>query len=201
MDTIIAHDSLWANVSYKIYLRTALKRYAFTLSAKFGGGKRAMKKQRVGIIIVILVLIGVFSVSISMGGFFFTTKYYNTPIDAYNADAAYSPLYGDTKVRKEIGTKVLDGETCLFIGEVDENRFIINEMDVKNGRYASKGTTFFYDLREGSDGTNRNQTNTSNGYVKWAVLYSQEETERLSDVASAELYACSNGQNIYLVLY
>lgn len=162
-----------------------------------------MKKQKIGIVvaIVILLFIGIFSVTLSKGNFFFTTKYYSKAIDAYNAECTYNAVYGDTTVEKEIGLFLLDNENCLFIGEINENCFAVNEMKIKNGRYASEGSTFFYDLREPSDRANSNSTNTANGCVKWAAVYSQEEIDQLSNAASVDSFTNTNGCDIYIVMY
>lgn len=161
-----------------------------------------MNKRRIGIFVFILVLLGVFSVSIYLGDFFFTTKYYKTPIEAYNADSTYNPTYGDAAADREIGVVSLDDSNCLFIGELNEDCFVVAEMAVKDGRYAAKGMSVFYDLSEESDGMNGSyQTNIADGYVRWAVMYSQSEVEKLSDVLSVESYMHSNGHIIYLVIY
>ena len=156
-----------------------------------------MNKLRIVIFIFILVLLGVFSVSINSGNFFFTTKYYKTPIEAYNANCT-----SDVTADSEIGIVNLDNKNCLFIGEMDENRFVVSEMEINDGKYADKGTTVFYDLREESDGIiGRHKTNITDGYIQWSVVYSQSEVEKLSDVLSVESYTISSGHIIYFVIY
>ena len=155
-----------------------------------------MKKYKVGIIVVICFLIGVFSFSISTGDLFFTTKYYKKPLSAYNAGSAYND-----QAEREIGLLMLDSENCLFIGELDGNGFVVNEMILKKRGYASKGRTFFYDFSDSSGEASKNSTAVSNGNVTWAILYSQAEIENLSDVETVNSYTHTNGRIIYLVVY
>lgn len=75
-----------------------------------------MKKGKVIIIVAVLFLIGIFSITMSSNDFFLTTKYYETPLDAYNADSAYSAIHGETKADREIGVFMLD-EKMLFLSE------------------------------------------------------------------------------------
>jgi len=159
------------------------------------------KKIIVPFIVTILILTGVFSLSISIKKFFFTTKYYAIPIEAYNADATYDLNYGDTAAKEEIGLVVLDEETCLFIGTLDdENCFVVCEMMKNNDKYAYKGNSFIYDLRERSDGDNFNSTYTSNGYVNWSVAYHKDEIKTF-DVENVESFLLANGKSIYLAIY
>ncbi len=160
-----------------------------------------MSKIKVLVIVVILFFVGVFSVTFSFGDFFFTTKYYKTALEAYNADCAFSPGYGDTEAESTIGFAKLDEGIGLFIGELDEHSFVINEMVLKDGKYASNGTSLIYDLREESDGQSKNQTVTSSKTINWAVLYSQAEIDVLSDIESVEIYTHSSGNNIYFAIY
>lgn len=160
-----------------------------------------MKKYKILIVIAILFVIGVFSITISTGNFFFATKYYKTPIEAYNSNSTYDAILGDTSAKIEVGILMLDDDTCIFIGEIDENCFVADEMSVKDNRYASKGYSIFYNLREESDGMNKNSTKISNGYVEWAVLYSQEDVDKLLNVDSTKIYTLTTGDNIYVVLY
>ena len=123
-----------------------------------------MKKYKVGIIVIICFMVGIFSFTISTGDFFFTTKYYKKPLSAYNASSAYND-----RAEREIGLLMLDSENCLFIGELDDNGFVVNEMILKKRGYVSKGRTFFYDFGDSSGETSKNSTAVSNGQVNWGV--------------------------------
>lgn len=160
-----------------------------------------MKKSKITIIIAVLFLFGVFSVTLSFGDFFLATKYYTTSLDAYNADSTYSAIYGDTKAKREVGVFMLDEENALFIGEVDENRFVVAEMDVRKSRYAFKGTTYFYNLKEPTDILNKNQTSTLKRQTWWNVVYDLSETEKVSNILSIEDYTLSCGDVVYLLIY
>lgn len=159
-----------------------------------------MSKNKIILIVVFLFIVGIFSFSISTGNFFFTTKYYDNPIEAYNADSTYNALYGNTSVKKEIGRIILDNKTYLFIGEIDNNNFVVNEMDVKNSKYSSKGINYFYDISEISEDTVENVTNISNGCVKWNVSYKKPKIEIVSNTLSVETFTLSDGRNFYVVL-
>ncbi len=155
-----------------------------------------MKKYKVGILVVVCFLVGLFSFTISTGDSFFTTKYYKKPLSAYNAGVAY-----DDRAEREIGLFMLDSENCLFIGELDDNGFVVNEMILKKRGYASKGCTFFYDFSDLSGEASKNSTAVSNGDVSWAILYSQAEIENLSDAEAVNSYTHTNGHVIHLVIY
>lgn len=159
-----------------------------------------MGNKRIIIIVIFFFIVGIFSISISTSDFFFTTKYYKTPIKAYNADSTYDALYGNTSVQKEIGRISLDNKTCLFVGEIDENNFVVNEMDVKNGKYSSKGISYFYDSSETLDDTKGNVTTISNDYVKWNIFYSKSNAESIANAFSIKSFTLSNGIEFYIVL-
>ena len=116
-------------------------------------GKYKSKILIVAAIIVAAFVVGLFSCSITIGDFFFTTKYFKTPIDAYNDYATIHAIYGNTRAEKEIGLLLLDDETGLFIAklyddQVYNNRIVIDEMKIKNGRYVSKGISYLCDLND-----------------------------------------------------
>ena len=161
-----------------------------------------MKKKQKIIVVTILFVLGVSSITLSLENFFFTTQYYKTPLLAYNADCTYDIVYGDTKVQKGIGVFNFDSENCLFIGELNNNYFVVAEMSIKNEEYAFKGISMIYDVKGISDGINsHNQTNTLAGQVTWSILYNQSEISTLSNVNSVESYTLSNGYTIYVVVY
>lgn len=160
-----------------------------------------MKRYKIGIIIVILFVIGVFSFTISTKDIFFTTNYYKNPLDAYNATSTYDALYGTTTAKRQIGILSLDDNNHLFIGEINENCFVVDEIESKNGKYASKGSAIFYNLDEKSDKESSNLTQVSNGYVKWAIMYNENEIVNLSNVVSIHPYTLTDTQTIYLVIY
>lgn len=83
-----------------------------------------------------MFLVGVFSVTISLNDFFLTTKFYKDPLSAYNADAVYDPIYGDTTANKTIGLFEIEKEKALFIGELSKDKFIVAEIKVKDKEYA-----------------------------------------------------------------
>lgn len=160
-----------------------------------------MKKYKIVVIVILLFILGIFSFTISLDGLFFTTKYYKTPISAYNAANTYNAISGDTTVEKELGLVKLDDKTYLFIGELEGDCFIVDEMDVKDGQYASKGNRIIYNLKEATNEIAINYTNTTNGTRKWTVIYNQDVIETLSNVYSVESYMHTCGNVIYFVLF
>ncbi len=157
-----------------------------------------MKKK---VITIVAFLIGVFSVTVSFNGFFFTTKFYDNPMSAYNADAVYDSVYGKTNVKKTIGTFRIDEEKALFIGELTKNRFLVAEMNVKNNKYAYEGTVYFYDYAEEFDAKNYNKIKTKTNYKKWIIAYDKQDIERISNIKFEKEYSLSNGSMLYLVIF
>ena len=149
------------------------------------------------IIVILLFILGVFSISISTGNFFLTTEYYKTPIEAYNVDGSYNAVYGDTSVKREVGLISLDNNTCLFIGEIDKNNFVVSELDVKNDKYSSKGIRYFYDSNEMLNNLEVNLTKLSTGYVNWSIL-NKSDAESVANAFSTKSFTLSNGKEFYL---
>lgn len=160
-----------------------------------------MKKNKLIIIIAILLVLGLFSVTISLKNFFYTTKYYDNPIQAYNSGGTYDTIYGDIKATRNLGFVNLDEENGLFIGEISKTLFVVVEMKLKEDKYASQGTVIIYDLEEPSDGMNKNKTTTKQGFFEWAILYSQSEIDPIAKNVSVTPLSHSSGQIIYLVVY
>lgn len=159
------------------------------------------KKVIVSVIVAVLFLVGAFSITISLNGFFFTTKYYDNPISAYNAGASYNAIYGETEAEREIGVFKLDEEKALFIGALSDNRFIVAEMNIKNEKYAYEGTVIFYDYDEEFDANHYNQTETKAGKVKWTIVYNKNDVEKLSDVKLTKEYTLSADSPLFFVMF
>ena len=154
------------------------------------------------IITFTFILIILVSITLSFGDFFFTAQYYKDPLKAYNENCTYDIVYGETKATKQIGIQTLDEENCLFIGELNEQCFVVAEMSLKNGKYAFKGTSMLYDIKEGNDDMNtQNQTSILSGTVSWAIIYNESVLGSLLNIASINSYELSDGHTIYLVIY
>lgn len=161
-----------------------------------------MTKNKKLIIAFTLILIILVSTTLSFGNFFFTTQYYDAPLNAYNDNCTYDIVYGETKATKQIGLKTLDEENSLFIGELNAECFVVAEMSVKNEKYAFKGTCMLYDIKECADDINtRNQTNVLSGSVSWSIIYDENVLNSLFDVVSIDSYELTDGYTIYLVVY
>lgn len=152
-------------------------------------------------VVIALVVIGAVTVTISVGDFFFSNDYYATPLEAYNANAGFDAINGETTATKEMGVLMLDETTYLFFGEIDSARFVVDEMDKKENEYASKGNLLIYNFDDESDGDSKNITSTSSGNKEWAVLFSEEEIQKLSDVSEVKTLIHSNSRKIYIALY
>ena len=159
-----------------------------------------MMKKKVIAFIVFLVLIGVFSVTISLKGFFFTIKFYQEPLSAYNADAPYDPVYGDTTVNKLIGLFEIASEDALFIGELTNDKFLVAEMKIKDKKYAYEGTVYFYSRSDVFDENSYNLTETKTGTIKWEVINNKKDVEKLQNVKTVKEYSMSDGSPIFLVI-
>lgn len=159
------------------------------------------KKVITVIIILILILIGVFPITVSFNGFFFTTKFYNDPLVAYNADAMCDTVHGEIKAKNTIGLFEFDDKKALFIGELSNNRFLVAEMNIKGKKYARGETVFLYDYTEEFNEKAYNLTKTQSGYKKWMIIYNQQDIEKLSDVKLKIEYTLSNGSTLFLIIF
>lgn len=161
-----------------------------------------MKKKIIVVLIIsVLFLIGIFSVTISTNSFFMTTKYYNDPKTAYNANATYDITYGQTQVQRQMGVLQLESDKSLFIGELTENTFIVAEMNIKNGKYAYNGTVIFYEYNDMFDEKYYNQTQTESGAVRWTVAYNRQDIAKLSDISSVNEYYLSDGSLVFIITF
>ena len=161
-----------------------------------------MKKQNIVIVSVILIFIVLISIELSFGNFFYTKKYYDTAIEAYNNNCTYDAALGETKANKEIGLFVLSDEHSLFLGQINEDRLVVAEMHVKNGRYAFKGTSMIYNREDLTEMTvDHNTTNTENGYVRWSILNDETKINDLLNVHSVRSYEVFETDTIYLLTY
>ena len=109
-----------------------------------------------------------------IGMYYLQSRYYNPVVGRFvNAD--------DVKI-------ILSVQTILAYNDdqVYNNRIVIDEMKIKNGRYVSKGISSLCDLNDEDRIENLpiETTKTMNGHVSWSVLYSREEAEKLPNVAS-----------------
>ncbi len=93
-----------------------------------------MKKieNRKFFIIILALIIFICCITITIGDFFFTTQYYKNPINAYNATATNDIITGASDEAVAVLDLIsLDDNNCLFLGKIDENRFVVNEMRKK----------------------------------------------------------------------
>ena len=161
-----------------------------------------MKKGTVIFIVaVVFILIGVFSVTISWNNFFFTTKFYQDPMAAYNAAALYDPIQGNIKATKSIGVFEIDEENALFLGEISNDAFLVAQMKTKNKEYAFEGTVVIYRCSDSFKKEGVNLTDAKTGTVKWVILNDGEELEALPNPKAVKEYSMPNGSPLYLVVF
>ncbi len=160
-----------------------------------------LKKYKLLLIILISLLIGLVAVTFSFGNVFFTTKYYKNAIDAYNATASYDVAIGNTAAMFEIEVILLDDTTCLFFGSIDDSIFVVNEMKIKDKKYASMGTSYFYDLRENDDTDNINITEGSYGNIGWSIIFSKQNIDSIANVQEIETIYIDSQTSVYLLLF
>ena len=158
-------------------------------------------KRKIIICSIILFAIGIFSITISFNDFFFTTKYYNTPLAAYNAESFYHTDYGDTVAEKELAIVALDEETCLFIGAMNNNCFVVCEMYKKNNRYASKGLVIIFDIREATFSQGVYTTAVSNGSKQWKIISEEETIDPDIEIVQIKAFTHINGKIFHLLVY
>jgi hypothetical protein len=159
-----------------------------------------MKKTIVAITLL-LFLIGVFSVTISINDFFFTSKFYDEPLSAYNANAMYDVVYGETEASREIGLFEIGKEKALFIGELANNCFLVAEMNVKKGKFAHEGTVVFFDYNDEFNVNEFYITETKSESVKWTVACDNEHIKKLSNVKLVKEYMLLDGCPLFFVVF
>ncbi|MBE5929056.1 MAG: hypothetical protein E7267_06775 [Lachnospiraceae bacterium] len=158
-------------------------------------------KKRVFVLVLLLFLVGIFSLTISFDGFFFTTKFYEDPLRAYNAGATYNAIYGDTHAEREVGVVKIDEEKALFIGELSNDCFIVAGMNIKNEKYAFDGTKSIFEYSNERDVNAYKQTKTKSGYVKWTIACDKKSTEELVGVKTIMEYTLSDGRPLLLIVF
>ena len=158
-------------------------------------------KKKVIVFIIILAFIGTFSVTISLKDFFFTTKFYQEPLSAYNADAQYDPVYGDMTAKKLIGLFEIDSEDALLVGELTNDKFLVAEMKIKDKKYAYEGTVYLYSRSDVFNENSYNLTQTKTGIVKWEIINNKKDVDKLQNVKIVKEYSMSDKSPIFLVVF
>lgn len=156
------------------------------------------KNKKTAVILIftaVIIITGWLGISISTGNFFFTTSYFKTPLKAYNESMLTNQATG------QIGYMNLSDDTGLFIGEIDNDTFVVADIGVKNGRYAHKSFTAFYQRDYKFDIKGYERIKTSSGTIKYIVAYVKSDLEKLKCDYKVNEYKTSSGQKIYLAVY
>ena len=162
-----------------------------------------IKRNKIIILIIITVLLLAVTVpvTIQLKDHFFSTNYYESPLDAYNAECGLDAVYGDISAHKEIGVLKLDEENSLFLGELSQDVFILAEMSVKKNKYAYKGAVTFYDTDYKFDVNGYSQTETNSGSIKWIVAYDKKDLDKISAEINISKYVRNDGSDVYIAVY
>lgn len=62
-------------------------------------------------------------------------------------------------------------------------------------------TAYFYSRSDVFDENNYNLSETKNGTLKWEVINSKNDVEKLQNVRDVKEYSMSNGLSIFLVVF
>ncbi|MBO4732975.1 MAG: hypothetical protein J5662_00720 [Clostridia bacterium] len=153
-------------------------------------------------LILIGIITGVIPFTVQLKDFFFSTEYYNTPVEAYNAENSIDATFGDISAKSEIGLFKLDSENALFLGDLSNGFFVVAEMKIKDNKYAYAGTRSVYEIQDDMNvnGKSYDRTKIAGGYVKWSIVYKESDIEKFDDVTRSEHYKNAEGRDIFLVL-
>ena len=137
-----------------------------------------MKKAYLIILIALIAI--VVGISFKFGDFYFTTKYYEKPLDAFLNDD--SPTNEDfDEIDAELGTYKFDEENSLFLAHTNDNQLLVAEMKTKDGKYSFVGTTYLYNLEDKLDYKDFNEIKIANDKkVKWSVLLNEKKFDLLN---------------------
>ncbi len=149
-------------------------------------------------LVIVFIIVILNGITISVGSFFFTTKYYASPQDAYhNFNNNMIPLSPPRMPVKDIGIQRLDGDTCLYLAQTEDGRFVVLPLQVKNGKYACRGIEVYYeadfvgDIRayEVVDG------------IRYVLLKEQAQVDSAREqIQSYQKYTISEDLTVYLVI-
>ncbi len=100
-----------------------------------------MKNKKTLVVIIAIILL-VSGCSVNIGGYSFSTRYYDSIVDAYNeANTEYI-------LKKEIASAEFD-DVIVVLGETENNEYIITPFKTKNSKYYSLShIDEIYDLEE-----------------------------------------------------
>ena len=170
-------------------------------------------------ILSFLILSALGIISINFGGWLFSSKYYESPLEAYNSMTGST----DIPAKKEIGFYQLDDEIGLFLGDVpaetEEHNLIhlgnelyyvkhvvVAEMSIKDSRYSLTGFSYtfvsFDNSYEKYLEVGCNQTETRHGTVKWNVFLTENEIKKLDNVEHVKKFHSEEiDSDFYLVVF
>lgn len=150
--------------------------------------------------VAVLFATGVFSVSVSTGDSFFSSKYYVDPMKAYKADGGIDHVKGDTSVKEQLGLVVLDESSAVFLGKVNDERFVVAELAVKDDKYAYKSEAL-YEVANIRGNIDVQTTKTSEVTITWGVTCEKEEIEKVRNVMLVEEFSLNDSTDIYIIVF
>ena len=153
------------------------------------------KKLIIAASIIIVVLLGV---SINLFGFSFSTKYYNTTIEAYNSEN------DEYEVKEEIAIVQLNN-VAVALCQTTSKEYIITPFKVKDNQYFSLSDVDVLSSLEGIDGDVGESFCRIDGNK---VYYNLIETENVEDykkkyqkISFSDLINTNDGKIMILILY
>lgn len=156
-----------------------------------------MKKIVIAATIIIIVLLGV---SVNIFGFSFSTKYYNTTIEAYNNE-------NDEYEAKEEIALVYKDDVAVALCKTTTEEYIITPFRIKDGQYFSlSDVVVLSDLElEGIDGDIGEYFCQIFGKKVYYNLIEIENAENLKkqyqNISFSEQIKTNDGKTLTLILY
>ncbi|KIR01500.1 hypothetical protein P261_00314 [Lachnospiraceae bacterium TWA4] len=148
-------------------------------------------------------IIGINSITIRNPNFFLTTKYFKSPLDAYNDVATYNYAEGkDGSAESEIGIVKISDSNVLFIGKVDDENFVVSEMQTKNGQFVVSGANYIIDLNVELNSNDREiiKTKTDSGIIEWSITLKESDIPSDENI-SVEQFPFGSDHTIFFVIY
>lgn len=154
-----------------------------------------MKKIVIAAIIIIIVLSGV---SVNIFGFSFSTKYYNTTIEAYNSDN------DEYEVNEEIAIVQLYN-VAVALCKTTGKEYIITPFKVKDNQYFSLSDVAILSSLEGIDGDIGEELCRIDGKKVYYNLIETENVEnykkQYQNISFSDQINANDGKTLVLVLY
>lgn len=141
-----------------------------------------MKKYRkiiipICLVLVVLLIISLRGVSLSTSKFIFSTRYYKTPLAAFEADNDL------IMIKEDVDVYVINENNCFYIAMTENNELLVSKMFCKNERFFSTGNYVIYSLADNipllNDSYNEDIIFSEKGlkqkHIYWRLIITENE--------------------------